>query len=565
MAKFVGAMDKHMSASVGENGHNQYGWVDPKLKELTKNEIEETITQINFQLVRKTDKRVRELNGVVDKYKTLLRRLKTENKSEYILIMAKLCAHTRDIVSGKGEYALAYSMLGILFDFFPRIAEVLLEKFVRLKLDGDSVHPYGSWKDIKYFWDERKHLNATMINLVNSQLKIDEENMKQGNPVSLAGKWIPREKSKHGWMFGILACDYFDHILFNTKDETREKAINMCKMKYRKLLSELNRFLDTTQIKQCAGKWSTIVPEKVTSVTLFKNKKAFLNVDKKGNRRSDSKDRIECESHFSTFLERAKKGEVEVKGKRVGLVDFTKEAMELIMTKNRQEIDMLNLQWKSNSSQNGSLGNFVALVDVSGSMAGDPLHAAIALGIRIAEKSKLGKRVLTFSSNPTWVNLEGTSNFVDMVKIVSKAEWGMTTNFAKALDLILDVIVVQQMSVEEVKEISLVILSDMMMDSADAGYKSVYNMVEQRYADAGMKVHGKPYTPPHIIFWNLRSTDGFPNLSKQANTSMLSGFSPMLLNLFCEKGVECLESLNPWSILLESLNNPRYDLSIEMI
>ena len=54
----------------------------------------------------------------------------------------------------------------------------------------------------------------------------------------------------------------------------------------------------------------------------------------------------------------------------------------------------------------------IAMVDVSGSMDGDPLHAAIALGIRVAEKSILGKRVLTFSALPTWVNLDGYDSFV---------------------------------------------------------------------------------------------------------------------------------------------------------
>ena len=560
MSKFIGAMDKYTPATtIGENGHKQYGWVEPKEKEIKEGEIEETITQISFQLVRKG-------YGAVEKYKTLLRRLKTENKTGYILLLVKLCAHTRDIVAGKGEYALAYSMLDVLFDLFPDIANVLLERFVRLELNGESVHPYGSWKDIKYFWQGRKHLNLKIANLVNSQLRLDEQNMRDGKVVSLAGKWIPREKTKYGWMFEILACDYFDHIFFTAKEETRQKAINMCKMKYRKLLSDLNRHLDTTQVKQCAKKWATIVPEKVTSVTMFKNKKAFLNTDKKGNERSGLRDRIECAINFTSFLERAKKGQVEVKGKRISLADFTKEALELIRTRNKQEIDMLNLQWDSNSKQNGSLGNFVALVDVSGSMAGDPLHAAISLGIRVAEKSKLGKRVMTFTSNPTWVNLENKRHFVDMVETVAKAEWGTTTNFSKALDLILEIIVQQKMTVEEVKEISLVIFSDMMMDQADAGYNSVYHMVEERYADAGRKVHGEPYTPPHIIFWNLRATTGFPSLSKQKNTSMLSGFSPMLLNLFCEKGVDCLDSLTPWSVLVESLNNPRYDgLHIEMI
>ena len=37
-----------------------------------------------------------------------------------------------------------------------------------------------------------------------------------------------------------------------------------------------------------------------------------------------------------------------------------------------------------------------------------------------------------------------------------------------------------------------------------------------------------------------------------------------MLNLFCDKGVEALESVTPWSALLESLDNPRYDVLAEI-
>ena len=60
----------------------------------------------------------------------------------------------------------------------------------------------------------------------------------------------------------------------------------------------------------------------------------------------------------------------------------------------------------------------IAMVDTSGSMESEnsqPLYSAIGLGLRIAEKSKLGKRVLTFSAAPTWVNLDDCKDFVDSV------------------------------------------------------------------------------------------------------------------------------------------------------
>jgi len=135
----------------------------------------------------------------------------------------------------------------------------------------------------------------------------------------------------------------------------------------------------------------------------------------------------------------------------------------------------------------------------------------------------------------------------------------MNTNFHAALDLILDAIIESKLEPEDVQDLVLVILSDMQMDSGDRCNKTVlYDIMKEKYEDAGIRVHGKPYKPPHILFWNLSSTYGFPSLSNQPNCSMMSGFSPVLLNIFCENGLEALQSCTPWSILEQTLENDRY-------
>ena len=97
------------------------------------------------------------------------------------------------------------------------------------------------------------------------------------------------------------------------------------------------------------------------------------------------------------------------------------------------------------------------------------------------------------------------------------------------------------------------------MDEADTYYDStVHKNIEKMYAEAGEKICGSPYKPPHILFWNLCSTDGFPCLSNQKNASIMSGFSPALLNNFCEIGLEGLQNTTPWISLRESMNQLRY-------
>jgi hypothetical protein len=439
-------------------------------------------------------------------------------------------------------------------------------------LDNKEVQQYGSWKDLKYFCEYCKRQGESTdspliryaIGLLNEQIKTDYANMiSNSSDITLAAKWAPREKSSFGWLYESLATDYFSEFLVTANSDVRfRKAVLKCKTEYRKVLSELNRQIDTLQIKQCGRAWSSINFSKVTSISLSKQKKAFLNIKKNGEvRYPESEDRIACADNFNAHILRSVKGEIEMKGKRVGMADFVNQATSLLRNGTQAEKDLLNSQWRDNASQNGALGKMIAMVDVSGSMEGDPMQVAIALGIRIAEKSVIGKRVMTFSANPTWVNLEGYDDFISQVEVVKRAEWGMNTNFHAALDLILDAIIQNNMAPEDVQDMVLVILSDMQMDNGDGCNKQVlYDTMKDKYAAAGIRVNGVPYKPPHILFWNLRSTSGFPSLSNQPNASMMSGFSPNLLNLFCEQGLVALQSCTPWSLLNKSLENERYTI-----
>jgi hypothetical protein len=481
-----------------------------------------------------------------------------------------MIGQTRDIIDGKGEYKLTYMMIFAWYQFYPELAVFALRCLVK---HGDTnEHPYGSWKDMKYFCDfcvdqgvEISHpLIQSAIKLTNDQLRADCAAVN----VSLAAKWVPREGSSFGWLYQSLATDYFSGYVATAKnDDSLEKAILKAKTEYRKILSSLNRKIETLQIKQCGGNWSGIQFDRVTSISLSKQKKAFLNIKRDGSVRCpNNSDRVACAENFAAHIQESIDGGKEIKGQRISMADFTKQALALRTTGNQVEIDMLNSQWRDSCSLTTDLGKMIAMVDVSGSMSGDPLCAAVALGIRIAETSIIGKRVMTFSATPTWVNLEGHDDFFSQVETISKADWGMNTNFHAALDTILNAIIQSQMPPEDVQDMVLVVLSDMQMDSGDKCDKQVlYDTMKAKYEAAGIRVHGKPYKPPHILFWNLRSTEGFPSLSTQPNCSMMSGFNPSLLNIFCEQGMTALQACTPWSMLEKSLENKRYNIMGDMI
>lgn len=567
MAAIINSLDNYTPTQIGDNCHTEYGW---------SNNMQEKILQFSFQTTRTTDSAV---SGLRFRLADMLGSLKNivtsgsiterELARGHLSVLYRMIGHTRDIVDGKGECALTYMMIFTWYGFYPELALFALKCLV--DLGDESIHQYGSWKDIKYFCQycknqgvfENHELIEYAIELTNAQLKSDYETIVYGGEViSLVAKWIPRENSAFDWLNELLAVTYYQYIeTANTPDRVN-RAILKSKTEYRKLLSWLNKKLDTLQIKQCGHLWSQIDFDNVTSISLTKQKKAFQNIKQNGEvRYEDNNDRILCADRFKAHIQTAIESGTEVKGRRVSMVDFTKQALSLLRHHNQVEFDLLNSQWRDNGSLNGGFGKMIAMVDVSGSMDGDPLCAAIALGIRIAEKSALGKRVMTFSAKPSWVNLEGHDDFVSQVNIIRSAEWGMNTNFYSALDTILSAIILNAMPPEDVQDMVLVVLSDMQMDSGDACDKqALYDTMKAKYEAAGIRVHGKPYKPPHILFWNLRSTSGFPTLSTQMNCSMVSGFSPALINSFCDQGITSLEACTPWSVLEKNLENQRYKI-----
>jgi hypothetical protein len=592
MTAQTSALDQMQSLQLRENNSLEYGW--------KSNNVQELITQFQFQLVRSKN-----IEGLKREYENLLKLVFIDNVNiEYIKVIYKLIGYTRDIVSGKGEYSLTYMLISELYNFADRykdkvdkskIETLCKEVLKSLVVSEDGEHPYGSYKDLKYFCNyhlkssyernmysnniNKDPLIEAVVALICERLKIDEESKNK----SLLAKWIPREKSnKFGWITPIIAKQYysewFDNRFGEMTDAQYKAATRKALTHFRQLISKLNKELNTVQVYQCSNNWKDINFDKnVTSITMRKQSNAFNMVNKRGKDRyiSPSKlsDRVECKRHYQEYLNQCRRGEKTVKGARVSLVDFVKDAINYLSSSynnpSRDERDLLNMQWTENSKQNDSMGNMIAMVDTSGSMECDnclPLYSAIGLGLRVAEKSKLGKRVMTFSEKPCWVNLDGL-DFVDMVQKVKEAGWGMNTNFDAALDMILNTAIANNISPFEMQNFTLLICSDMQIDQCKTDYSgTMFNRIEKKYAEAGINsVYKTPYPLPHIVFWNLRSTTGFPSLSSTANTSMLSGNSPVLLNAFSENGCEMLKSLTPWNVLVNELNNNRYNKLEEVV
>ena len=117
------------------------------------------------------------------------------------------------------------------------------------------------------------------------------------------------------------------------------------------------------------------------------------------------------------------------------------------------------------------------------------------------------------------------------------------------------------------EDLVLVVFSDMQFDAEEIirgpiksikSVETIIPIISQKFHDVGIEVCGKGYKMPHILFWNLQNTNGFPELSYQNNVTMLSGYSPSLFNSFIQDSMNGLKDVSPWKILTNILNNKRY-------
>jgi len=563
MNSLINALDQHVSKNIGENAHIQNNW---------SNDVRKKIGELYFQLVRSKDHSDLEMQ-----WRIILTSFVGKERLNEFCSVIKMIANTRDVVDGKGEQQLSFMMLYSLFDYYPEIAKFVFVKFITM----EDEHCLGSFKDIKYFCNyikdrsnENNFFIEYILNICVNLLKNDEIAYSKGEPITLFGKWFPREKSKKfGWLNKKFAEIYYYNIMITAYNPIQKKqARKKCLLNLRKLLAKLNKYLDTTQIKMAGKNWSQIDFNKVTGPTLRIHKKSFQNKNKNDDIRSYEYDRIKCAENLKGYLKDSMDGKTTVKGKRVEMYKLVKDAL---LATTEDEINMVNEQWKDNSSVNKELDHYlIPMADTSGSMECDeniPMYNSIGFGIRVSEKTHpaFRNRILTFNTTPTWFQLSDDMTFHQKVKTMKgDNNWGGSTNFYKALEMILDVYIINNIPPHEVGKMILAIFSDMQITKANGNINLAILMenIKLLYNEAGLKSMWKtPYPVPHILLWNLRKTKGFPSSVYEPNTSMISGYSPVLLNTFVEKGMNELKNVTPFSLITDILNNKRYRFIDEFI
>jgi len=578
MATLFAAIDTKTSThdrNQGENGHTQYNWISPNTN------AEEAFVQLYFQMVRATN--VDDSKIFRDKIRHILAECYTTHSQDSDLAkhLFKLIGHTRDIIDGKGERTLSYAGIMEWYNVNDdgKKAKQLFYSFVHsLGTNGEITdgHQYGSWNDVKYFCNYVRSMtgcsNHPMIDyavtLMAQQISRDIVAYNNNNNVSLAIRHMPKQGKSNGWLYRKIALKIYPYHETARDSQSRNRSISKAERELRKIYTRINRnTLKTPQVFMASGskgegEWHKLEFGKMTSKTIRAYPKAFQNLTKDGEERCMEEHRRKCADNYRSHMDAVSLGEAKVSGKRCNPYELVKDVFNLNGVRVHTEESRINGQWADKMSTAMELGNFIPIVDVSGSMTCDdgvPLYSAIGLGIRLSETSRFKNRILTFHDNPTWVRLKDSDTFCDKVRKIKCAPWGMSTNFYKAMTLILDTIVENNIHPSEVSGLVLAVFSDMQMDDGTNGGYTVSENIRKMYHDAGIRSqYREPYTPPHILWWNLRTSSGFPEISSTKNTTMLSGYSDALLNSFFEKGTGALEDFTPKKMIYDILDKERY-------
>jgi hypothetical protein len=578
---------------------------------------------------------------------------------QYLVLLYKMVGQTRDCVYGKGEHDLSYMMLTVFYKYYPVLAIFALHKFVQPLYNGEDIElgkhgelghcGYGSWRDLKYFCEylrcnTRESIHHPLIKycvqMMNNTLKKDFDTWNDvldnyfqqiirsssfssietiKKPVarehlSCVCKWIPREYKKFDWLNEMLVIDWFEtykpyYLTSHKSVAGYYNSLSKCKLLYRKMVSKLNKVLDTTEIKLCSNQLDEIIPKNIPQIMFMKNKnKLWYNniidntkIDFVTNNVKTMKQKCANDFHrhyeqkfflLSPFEPNRKHSKIVPMDLPISLL--IKEAYKLYVQGSVQgsvqgcqpiqlKIDILNHQWNQISSIIGTdtLNNFIPIIDISFDMdkLSDAFFASIGLAFLICCRSSLGKRIITIDHKPTWINLEHCSDLFSMISTFFgsiKSASNTNYNVIEAFDMIIDCITETKMSYRKIAKLSLVLFHQNNL-SCNNSSTIFHTLITDLFYTKGLcSSRGKPFPTPRIVYWNI-SDSGCSQLPftpfrisnatpTNDNVFVLSGLSSSLirhlylLDNVCPISPKNHHSNISYDLIYNILDNNRYDV-----
>ena len=401
------------------------------------------------------------------------------------------------------------------------------------------IPEYGRWDDLVELISDPV-LFGDVVDLISKQLKEDWNDMKHGASISLLAKWLPSVNT--------------------SSPETVRKArgllagLHMTERQYRKMLSKLRAYLKVVETKMSANQWNEIDYEAVPSKANLVYKDAFMKHD---------------EERRKKYLESLSKGETKINASVAYPYDIVhKYHTNGTSIEYANKDDTLEGMWKALPTPKTEFKPMIVVADGSGSMqcgvggtGVSALDVANSLAIYFAERlpGPFANKYITFSHSPQYVNFGSGTSLLDKIKIAEQHNEVANTNIKAVFEMILKTALDNKLEQKDIPDI--LIISDMEFDgcviqSSQENYwdhgsmadKTLFQTIAEEYEDAGYKI-------PKVVFWNVNSRTGtIPMNQNELGCALVSGFSPSIADMVMST------KLDPYEILLDKLNSPRYDL-----
>jgi hypothetical protein len=604
----------------------------PLLNNIDKDRFfKEQIILLYYNLSRKNN--IQSLSMIFDNLLCSLKKWNDNSFLQYLIVIYKMVGQTRDCFYGKGEHDLSYMLLAILYKYYPILAIYALHKFIQPLSNGELG--YGSWRDIKYFCEYLRcntfqcihhPLIKYCIHLMNIALKRDYDKWnsvldnyfqqiirsssfsyfeKIKKPITRehltsVSKWIPREHTKFDWINEMLVIDWFEthkpYILSShTSIAGYYNSISKCKLIYRKMVSKLNKALDTTEIKLCSNQLDEIIPKNIPQILFMKNKNKLwfdnimdnTKIDFVTNNNNSIKNKCanEFQRHFEKKFYLLSPFEPNREPNKniptdVPISFIIKEAFKLYKLSKSStflhkssptlqlKIDILNHQWNQISSIIGyeTLNDFIPIIDTSfkNDINNDIFFFSIGLAFLICSRSSLGKRIIAIDHQPSWINLDNCSDLFSMISSLFDSIKGICNtnyNIFEAFNMILSSIIETKMSYIKISKLSLVLFHQHELPF------NFHSMITELFYNKGIQSsRGKPFPIPRIIYWNISNDfcSQLPFKITDENVFSLSGLSSSLIrHLYllepCFNSKTGNNNSKSYEIICKILSNSRYD------
>ena len=328
------------------------------------------------------------------------------------------------------------------------------------------------------------------------------------------------------------------------------KAFGLTERSYRKMLAEGRKACNLVETLMSQQKWDQIAFDKLPSKAGLLYKNAFM-------RREETKDR------YAKFMSDKN---TKVNASVLNPVDIAHQIFGYNYWRKPEKTERQAWQKYWDNLKDYYCGKEepgIAVVDVSGSMTGTPMDAAVSMGAYIAERGKgpFKNHFITFSDNPQLVEFTGVDIY-DKFQRARDADWGGSTDIEAVFDLLLNTALSHHAKQEDMPK-TLYIFSDMEFNVCITSGTPTRNRwaysgrtLNQSQIDTVIEAQARKwrqygYKIPRVVFWNLDARhQNIPAIGE--GFSYVSGFS---MNM-----VECiLSGKDGVDLMLEKLNSQRYE------